>query len=102
ASITLNWLSLLTRQELLPRRSAESVSEAAMLMAYSSVESGASPAWTEASRSSTIHASPPSRVSKLRLINRASRADEAQWMRLTLSVGTYSRMVVALGGMSST
>src|SRR5207302_10666117 len=76
--------------------------DAARLIAYSSVDSGASPAWTEACRSRTIHASPPSRVSKLRLIRRPSRADDAQWIRLTLSVGTYSRIVVALGGRSST
>src|SRR5216110_3000412 len=80
----------------------ESTLEYAMRMAYSSVDSGASPAWTAACRSSTIHASPPSRVSKLRLISRASRADDAQWIRFTLSVGTYSRIVVAFGGMSST
>src|SRR5437867_2219335 len=45
-----------------PRRSAASVIDAARLIAYSSVDSGASPAWTEACRSRTIQASPPSRL----------------------------------------
>jgi hypothetical protein len=76
--------------------------DAQMLMAYSRVDSGAVPACTPASRSRTIQASPPSRVSKLRLIRRPSLADEAQWIRFTLSVATYSRMLVALGGTSST
>jgi len=100
--MTLSRLSLLTSPMAPPRRSAASVIDAHRLMAYSSVEFGAMPAWVPAWRSSTIQASPPSRVSKLRLIRRPRRADDAQWMRFTLSVGTYSRMLVAFGGTSRT